>query len=165
VNEDKTTGHRLLETGAVVGFQIVDTKVVPSTDRETFAVLVQLVLGEGDEEDEDPADVVEWGAFGFIFVLAVLSYADARPRGVSGIDYVEDDQFRVSDLVDGLSFEHGELHFSADYLRGRCMKTDIRITREGRITLETRGRGKAALRWLDRLQGKKLLRVIEGGAV
>ncbi len=159
---DKSTGHRLLETGAVVGFRIIETGVEPSPDGETFTVSVELELGEGD--DEDAADVVEWGAFGFIFVLAVLSFADARPRGMSEADYDENDQFRVSDLVEGLSFEQGELHFSADYVRGRCLKTDIRVTKEGRVMLATRARGKQALRWLDQLQGKKLLRVVDGGA-
>ena len=162
VDEERRVGHRLLESGAVVGFRIIETKVDPSPDKETFSVSAELELGEGD--DEDPAELVEWAALGFIFVLAVLSFADARPRGLSEVDYWEDDEFRVSDLIEGLSFERGELHFSADYIRGRCLKTDIRVTKAGRVTLATRARGKQALLWLDRLQGKKLLRVVEGGA-
>jgi len=31
----------------------------------------------------------------------------------------------------------------------------------GRITLTTIGRGKAAFHWLDRIQGKKAMRVID----
>ena len=38
----------------------------------------------------------------------------------------------------------GEMHFDADYLRGRCVKTEIVVRRDGRITLQTRGRGESA---------------------
>ncbi len=80
--------------------------------------------------------------------------------GVSDIDFVEDDEFTVADLFECLRFANGELRFSADYLRGRCMKTDITVRRDGRVSLSTRNRGQAALRWLDRLQGKKNLRLV-----
>jgi hypothetical protein len=32
----------------------------------------------------------------------------------------------------------------------------------GTVTLETIGRGKSALRWLERIQGKKLMEVVGG---
>jgi hypothetical protein len=38
------------------------------------------------------------------------------------------------------------------------------IDQEGQIRLETMNRGKAASRWVARLQGQKLLSVVEGGA-
>ncbi|HVO72063.1 MAG TPA: hypothetical protein VMT24_18565 [Aggregatilineaceae bacterium] len=113
-----------------------------------------------DPEEEDPADIAEWAAFGLIFALAVLSFADARPRGQSDIDFLEDDEFTVADLFECLRFSNGELRFSVDYLRGRCMKTDITVRRDGRMTLSTRNRGQAALRWLDRLEGKKTLKLV-----
>ena len=160
--ERPSAATRLLESGALVGFRVLETNVQSSPDKESFTVCVELALGDDDEED--PSDLVEWGAFGFIFVLAVLSFADARPRGASELDYVEGDQFGVSDLMDGLSFAQGELHFSADYIRGRCVKTDIRLASNGRVTLKTWGRGKQALFWLDRVEGKAPLRVLTGGA-
>jgi hypothetical protein len=161
--EHPSAANRLLESGALVGFRVLETSVQSSPDKETFSVRAELALG--DDEEEDPSDLVEWRAFGFIFVLAVLSFADARPRGVSELDYVEGDQFSLSDLMDSLSFAQGELHFSADYIRGRCMKTDIRLASNRRVTLSTWGRGKQALFWLDRLKGKVPLRVVTGGAI
>jgi hypothetical protein len=35
----------------------------------------------GVDNEEEPAEVAEWAPFGLIFALAVLSFADARPRG------------------------------------------------------------------------------------
>ena len=44
-------------------------------------------LGEpGDDDGEDEVDgegEAEWAAFGFMYVLALLSFHDARPRGYS----------------------------------------------------------------------------------
>jgi hypothetical protein len=105
-------------------------------------------------------DVTEWPAFGLIFALAVMSFADARPRGHSVDDFVAADEFTVADFFEGLRFCHGELHFSSDYLSGRCMKTDITVRTDGRVTLTTSSRGQSALRWLDRLQGKTLLHLV-----
>ena len=109
----------------------------------------------GDGEDQ-----VEWGAFGVIFTLAALSFNDARPRGNSDADFVEKDEFTVADLFDCLSFVRGELRFEADYVRGRCMKTDIVVQSDGQVILQTRARGESALRWVERLQGKKALEVV-----
>jgi hypothetical protein len=109
---------------------------------------------------EDPADIAEWASFGLIFALAVFSFADARPRGLSEQDFVDADEFTVSDLFECLRFVNGELRFTSDYLRGRCMKTDITVRKGGRLILSTRNRGKTALRWLDRLQGKKMLALV-----
>ena len=50
------------------------------------------------EDPEDPEGnaqkLVEWGAFGFMFVLALLSFADARPRSFSEGEYNEADDLR-----------------------------------------------------------------------
>ena len=100
-------------------------------------------------------------ALGFLFAIGVLSFADARPRGLSEIEYVESDDFRVSDLVAGLKFQNGELHLDTDYLRGRRLKTRVVVRSDGTGTLETIGRGKAALRWIARLKGEKPLRALD----
>ena len=99
---------------------------------------------------------------GFIFVLALLSFADAKPRNASVIDYQEKDELRLSDFIEHLRFVRGELHFDVDYIRGRWLKTRIVVRSNGTVTLETIGRGKSALRWLDRIQGKKPMELVGG---
>lgn len=81
-------------------------------------------------------------------------------REASVLEYEERDEFRLADFIERLRFVRGELRFDADYIRGRRMKTRIAARSNGTVTLETIGRGKAALRWLERLQGKKFLQVI-----
>ena len=104
--------------------------------------------------------MVEWGAMGFLFVIGVLSFADARPRGLSDRDYDETDEFSVAELLAGLRFRRGELHLDTDYVRGRRMKTRVVVRADGTGSLETMGRGKAALRWIARLKGEKPLKVV-----
>ena len=79
---------------------------------------------------------------------------------MSSVDYHEKDEFTVADFIEGLRFVRGELHFDADYIRGRRIKTRIAVCANGTVKLETVGRGKAVLRWLDWLQGKKLLQSV-----
>jgi hypothetical protein len=155
---DRSAGYQLLETATLVDFSIGEPIIQACTDGENVFLQVDLMLG-GDDEEE-PADIAEWASFGLIFALAVYSFADARPRGISDMDFVDDDEFTVNDLFECLRFVTGELRFSSDYIRGRCMKTDISVRKDGQLTLSTRNRGQAALRWLDRLQGKKMLTLI-----
>jgi hypothetical protein len=157
-DDSRLIGLRLLETGALVGFQVVEEHLETCTDGVNLFTRLELVLGS--DEEYEPDELVEWGAFGFIFALAALSFADARPRGFSDTDYIEEDEFSVADLFDGLRYVRGEIHFSADYLRGRLVKTDIIIRPNGTVTLTTRSRGKTAWRWLDRLKGKKHLEAV-----
>ena len=155
--DDKSAGMHLLEKGTLVDFQILDVQVVPGPDDAEFGVRVNLRLGADD--DEDPSDA-EWGGLGFCFVLAVLSFADARPRGASEMDYQVDDQITMLDFLESFSFVRGALHFHGDYIRGRRLKTSITVKADGAVILETVGRGKAALRWLDRMKGKKMISLI-----
>ncbi len=158
MNNDKNAGLELLKTGTLVDFEVINTKTELSPDKENIHVQVDLVFKA--EDPEEPSDEVEWAAFGFIFVLAVLSFADARPRGISEVDYSAKDDLTVSDFLEGLSFGRKGLHFRADYIRGRSLKTDITVRSDGTVTITTWGRGEAALRWLDRLKGKKLMEVV-----
>ena len=164
-SEAQMIGYGLLKTGTLVSFRIVEEKVLEAPDEAEFGLRLQLefVPGEGDEEqDEHDAaqDTAEWGAFGFMFVLAVLSFAEAKPRNASVIEYEEKDEFRLADFIEGLRFVRGELHFDADYIRGRRVKTRIVVRSDGSVTLETIGRGKAALRWLEQQKGKKLMQLV-----
>lgn len=60
-----------------------------------------------------------------------------------------------------LTYSGGRLRFHADYVRGRCVKTTIEIDPEGQIAITTTNRGEAATRWVARLQGKKLLSLVD----
>lgn len=152
--------QQLLKTGSLVLFHIVDTQTELSPDKENVYVRADLVF-QGDDEDTDPAEIAEWGAFGFLFILATLSFQDARPRGLSEGDFLTQDDFTVDDFFACLTYGQNGLHLRADYIRGRSMKTDITIRPDGTVTLTTWGRGQSALRWLDKLQGKKLMDVVQ----
>ncbi len=125
---DRSAGYQLLETTSLVDFRIGEPIIQACTGEEKSFLQVDRILGTYDEEDE-PADIAEWAAFGPVFALAVFSFADARPRGISDQDFVDDDEFTVDDLFECLRFANGGLRFSADYLRGRCMKIDISFVR------------------------------------
>jgi len=151
--------YELLATGSLAEFNILESVIEQTPDKENVHVRLDMEF-MGKEEDEEPSDIVEWASFGLIYALAVLSFDDARPRGISEGDFNSQDEFSVSDLLFCLSFSQRGLVFRADYVRGRCMKTDIVIRPDGRITLTTWGRGQTALRWLDRLKGKKTMEVV-----
>jgi hypothetical protein len=151
-SSDRIAGYKLIETGALVAFDVLDSHVEGSP----FGgfVRMQLQLGEIEDDGERTEDH-EWGAFGLIFCIAVMSFHDARPRGVSGMDFEERDEFTVADLHDHLRYERSELRFSADYVRGRCVKTDVTVRPDGSVTIATRNRGESALRWVQLLKGRK----------
>ena len=110
---------------------------------------------------------VPWAAVPLIYALSVMSFADARPRGVSEVEYLENDEWTLADQAARLQLERGRLVFDADYVRGRMMKTTVDIDRGGVIRLETTNRGESAARWVATLQGKRKLRVLdppEGGS-
>ncbi len=50
-------------------------------------------------------DLLESCALGVIYALGVLSFHDARPRGNSGMDFAEKDDWTVADLLRGLRRE------------------------------------------------------------
>lgn len=156
---DKRAGHHLIETGALVEFRILDAQTQLGLDQETIAVSVDLMF-TADDGDVDPGDIAEWGAFGFLFVIATLSFHDARPRGFSEKDFLPDDALTVTDFLEGLSYRQEELHVRLDYVRGRSVKTDITVRPDGTATVTTWGRGQSALRWLDKLQGKKMMGLV-----
>lgn len=153
---DRLAGHELLKTGAAADFEVLHTEILEGADPGEFSVRITLNFPVNEATDETDLD---WAAFGFLFVVATLSFNDARSRGVSDRDYIEGDEFQVGDLLGGLTWVAGELRFDADYLRGRRIKTRVVLRADGSGTLTTLGRGKAALRWLDRLKGKPLMQL------
>src|SRR5262245_13293243 len=131
-SEARMIGYELLKTGTLVSFRVVAEEVLnaPADDAE-FGMRVQLKFVAEDEEAGDEDDVAEntaeWGAFGFMFVLGVLSFADAKPRNASMLEYEEKDEFRLVDFIERLRFVRGELRFDADYIRGRRIKTRVAV--------------------------------------
>jgi hypothetical protein len=166
INEAQTIGYELLKTGTLVSFRIVEQEVLnASADEAEFGMRVHLKFlaeeGEGDLDEDDVAEnTAEWGSFGFMFILAVLSFSEAKPRNSSVVEYEEKDELRLADFIERLRFVRGELHYDADYIRGRRIKTRIAVCSNGTVTLETIGRGKSVLRWLERVQGKKLMQLV-----
>ncbi len=166
--ESATTAYALLKTGTLVTFRVLEEKVLPTLDEAEFGFRLELKFAAVDEDDDLEEDEVaeataEWGSFGFLFVLGALSFDEAKPRAASTVEYQGQDDFRVADFIEGLRYVRGELHFDADYIRGRRIKTRMIVRSNGTCTIETVGRGKAALRWLERLRGQKLMQVVEGG--
>lgn len=158
-NDSQLAEQRLFETGTLVQFRILDTHTEVAPDRENLFVRVDLVL-EDDAHDVEPEEIVEWGAFGLLFALTALSFHDARPRGMSELDFETEDYLTVADFMDALSFGGNGLSVRTDYLRGRSMKTEATVRPDGTVRLTTWGRGKSALQWLDRLQGKRRMHVV-----
>jgi len=159
MSSDRTAGFELLKSGTLVEFQISGTRIHEGPDPAEFGLDIELNFPVDPDSDEND---LGWGAFGFLFVIGALSFADARPRESSMIEYIQNDEFQVGDFLQCLSWEDGKLKFSADYIRGRRMKTDLVLRPEGTGRLRTSGRGKAPLLWLERLKGKKLLQVVGG---
>lgn len=165
-NEAQSIGRELLKTGLLVAFRIVEEEVIATLDEAEFGMRLRLKFvaddGEDDQDEDDVAQsTAEWGALGFLFVLGVLSFADAKSRNASELEYLDKDDFTLADFMERLRFVRGELHYDADYVRGRRIKTHAAVRADGTVTLETIGRGKAALRWLERMKGKQLLRVVD----
>jgi len=133
----------------------LDLKVV-SSERSDFMDTVHMKM----TLQEDP-DILESCSFGIIYALGVLSFAGARPRGVSGMHFEEKDEWLVPDMLRHLRFQHGSLHFYADYVRGRMMKTTVEVRQDGTILLETINRGESAARWVATLQGKRKFAIVE----
>ncbi len=106
---------------------------------------------------------VPCAAVPLIYALGVLSFDDARPRESSEIEYEEKDEWLFSDLTGRLRLERGTLLFDSDYVRGRMMKTRIRIASDGRFVIETRNRYEMTRRWLDRLRGVRHIRMAPPG--
>jgi hypothetical protein len=159
MSTDQAAGLDLLESGTLVDFKITGTQIHEGPDPAEFSIEIDLEFPPDPETEESD---LEWGAFGFLFVIGVLSFADARPRESSIIEYAEKDEFRVGDLIQCLRWEGGALKFSADYIRGRRMKTEMVLRPDGSGRLTTAGRGKAPLLWLERLKGKKRLQIVAG---
>ena len=156
MSPDEPIEHELLQNAVAAEVTVTSVEVSPTSTGDRY-VRIEGRLGD-DEESH-----VEWAAVGFIYALGVLSFAAARPRGVSGMHFEQQDQWTAADLLRHLRYERGRLVCETDYVRGRMMKTDVTVFPDGRFTLTTINRGEAATRWVAQLQGKKVLRPVPAG--
>ncbi len=138
----------LAKSAALARFRILGVEGEEHSDRSWQRVTCHI-----HRED------LPWGAIPIIYALAALSFGDARPRGASGLDYEEKDEWRIADMVPRLQFERVGLVFDADYVRGRMMKTTVTVGSDGKLVVETRNRHEMATRWLQALKGKKHIRL------
>ena len=101
--------HELIkQAAALVALTVVDTQIEHFMENTRVRITMQ----------EDP-EVLESCALGLIFSLGLLSFLDAKPRGVSA-DYADGvHELTVGDLVRHLRFTKGRLSFYADYVHGR----------------------------------------------
>lgn len=158
--DERHAAHELLRAAAIVPLTVVAHEVIPGTDEGEFALRLEFCFADEESPEEDRADIVEWGALGFLFAVGVLSFAGARPRGFSDAEFDPNDEFRVADFIAALKFRNGELHLDTDYVRGRRMKTHVIVRSQGTGMIETQARGKAALNWMARLTGDKPVRAV-----
>ena len=157
--DDVPIEYELLKDAVLAEITVLDTEITP-TSADDRHVRMEGRLGIEEEDGELSSDVEHY-AFGFIYALGVLSFAHARPRGVSDMHFEDGDEWTAGDMLRHLRFADGTLHFYADYVRGRCLKTTITVRADGSFTLDTVNRGEAATRWITQLQGKKTLRAVE----
>jgi hypothetical protein len=143
--------YRLIHDASLLDIQVLDSQVSPTIGDEDWQVHLKLQVD---------ADLIETCAHGLLFAVGVLSFHDGRPRGVSGAWFEDGDQFRAADMLTSLRFVRRELIMYVDYLRGRCIKTLVAVGSDGKVRLETVNRGKAALTWVAKLQGKKMLQAV-----
>lgn len=160
-DEARMIGYVLLKTATLVRLRVLSEEVldVPG-DAAEFGLRLELKFIPHEDEDEVAEAIAEWGAFGSIFALGVLPFAEGKLRNLSEFEYEETDEFKLGDFIEGLRLVRGKLHFDADYIRRRWIKTCIVARSNGTIMLQTIGRGKPALRRLDQLKGKKLMRPV-----
>lgn len=152
--DDEPIELDLLRSGTCVDLHTQEPSITPVPHADDVAigdrVNVRVEGRIGDEEDDD----VEFAALGLIYTFGALSFADAGPRGNSHIDFRLKDEWTAADMLRHVRFVRGELHFYADYVRGRMMKTTVQIRKDGTFFVETVNRGETALAWLAKLQGK-----------
>jgi hypothetical protein len=148
MSDTRRLEYKLVHDALLLDVDVIESDARPLVGEDDWAVRIQV--------QTDPR-LIDACAHGFLFALAAMSFNEARPRDGAS-EWVEpSDQFSAADLLEHLRFEQGKLRLQLDELRGRCLKTTIELTSDGRARIETLNRGKSALGWVARLQGKQLL--------
>ena len=141
---NKSSAFNLLD--GTVGISIV---IITNDYDELAGNTHQKIVFQIQEEEPDIL------AIGVLFALSLMSFTFSGPRGYSEIEFVPDEEYNLGYFVNGLEYRRQCICFSADYVSGRLMKTDIEFEAGGKVTLTTRNRGRGADRWLTHLQGRR----------
>jgi hypothetical protein len=149
MRDDHETVGELARSAILARFRVLRVEGEEQPDRSWQSVTCHI-----HRED------LSWAAIPLAYAIAALSFADARPRGASDVDYREGDEWRLADLAQRLRFERGALVLDTDYVRGRLMKTRVTVADNGKLVVETRNRHEMALRWLGTLKGRRHLRLV-----
>jgi hypothetical protein len=110
---------------------------------------------EGRLGSQTEPDVARAG-MGLLFAIGALSFEASGPHGAAGPGFLATDEWTAGDLLRHLRFERGELRFSADYVRGRHLATELVVRPDGAFRLTTVDRGEAALAWVAQLRGQRV---------
>jgi hypothetical protein len=154
LDKNRLAGIHLLESTIGIELKIVENEYqeLPLDDgtvNSTLKIVFQIT-------EEEP----DLSAIGVLFCLALMSFTYAAPRGYSFNDFIPDEEYNLGYFLEGLRIEFGVLRHEADYVSGRCVKTDISYEPGGRVTISTRNRGRGADRWITHLQGKKHIQAL-----
>ncbi len=150
MNEQEPLSHRYLKEAVGIPIEIISNEFTEFQENEHQKIIFQI-----NEEEPD------FFAFSVLFTLSLFSFTYAAPRGYSEKLFVPDEEWNLEFFLEGLEFEGGHLKYSGDYISGRHMKTTIIYEPGGRVTLDTRNRGKGADRWILHLQGKKHIQPLQ----
>ena len=145
---DQLLRNELQQQLVGIDFHILMEDSGSSLEADSIRLVIQI------KEDE-----VETSAFGILFTLSALSFRDARPLETSDAQFNKNDEWTIHDFMKHLSFAYGKLQFYALYVRGRVVNTDITLSSDGLMVIQTYHRGKSASRWIASLQGKNPLSV------
>ncbi len=141
--------YRYLTETVGIPFEIISNQFDEFHGNEHQKIVFQI-------KEEEP----DLWAFSVLFTLSLMSFTYAAPRGYSEIQFEPDEEWNIEYFLQGLEFEYGCLKYSGDYVSGRHMKTTIIFEPGGKVTLDTRNRGKGADRWIMHLQGKRHIQQI-----
>lgn len=155
-NINETLPLQLLDETIGIDLDIIsnDFQEIPSVHDSTRTTYQEIVFQIREEEPD-------LCAMGVLYALSLMSFSYAAPRGYSDEYFIPDEQWSLGYFIQALEFRNRSLSFSADYVSGRMMKTDILFESGGRVVLSTRNRGRGAERWLTHLQGKKHIKAVE----
>jgi hypothetical protein len=153
---DKSLPYQILDETIGINIEIIsnDFKEMPAGYSDSPNTYQQIVF---QIKEEHP----DMYAIGVLYAISLMSFTYAAPRGYSAEYVIPDEEWALGYFIQGLEFVQKRICFSADYVSGRQMKTDIGFESGGEVTLSTRNRGRGAERWLTHLQGKKHIRPVE----
>src|SRR5690606_11607739 len=88
-----------------------------------------------------------------LFLITTLAFLEADSE-------TEVDGWTPADFLSYLRFEGGTLRIRLEVVRTRAVFTDVSLTSDGELSIETRGRGLSATRWLSYVEGRSHLRKV-----